>query len=45
MTYRCLNVAAIGILSLSIEHISVQIDVVVVYGIIEGDCYHHGNIL
>lgn len=45
MTYRGFNVAAIGILSLPIEHLLIQIDVVIVNGIVEGDGNHHGNIL
>ena len=45
MTYRGFNVAAIGILSLSIEHLLIQIDVVIINGIVEGDGNHHGNIL
>lgn len=45
MTYRGFNVAAIGILSLPIEHLLIQIDVVIINGIVEGDGNHHGNIL
>jgi hypothetical protein len=44
-THRRLDVASIRILSLSIEDFLVQVDVVVVYGIVEGDCDHHRNIL
>lgn len=39
-----LDVAAIGILSVSVEDVLVQLNVVVVDGIIECDCDHLGNI-
>lgn len=38
--YRRLDVASVRILPLAIEHFAVQVDVIVVDGIIEGDCDH-----
>jgi hypothetical protein len=43
-TYRGFNVASVWVLSLSVKDIFVQIDVVVVDGIVERDGDHHGNI-
>jgi hypothetical protein len=42
--YRGFNVASVWVLSLPVEDLFVQVDVVVVDGIIEGDGDHHGNI-
>ena len=40
---RALDVASIGILPLLVEDLSVQVYVVVVDGVVEGDCDHLGN--
>lgn len=40
-----LDVAAVGVLALAIEHFLVELDVVVVDGIIEGDGDHLGDVL
>lgn len=40
-----LNVTSVGILAFSVENLLVQLDIVVVDGIIEGDRDHHRHIL
>lgn len=42
---RGLDVAAVGVLALPAEHLLVQLDVVVVDGVIEGDGDHLGYVL
>jgi hypothetical protein len=44
-THRCLDVTAIGVLALSVENLLVELNVVVVDCVIEGDCDHHGDVL
>lgn len=44
-TNRGLDVASVRILTLAIEHLLVQKDVVVVDGVVEGDGDHHGDVL
>lgn len=38
------DVASVGVLALSVEHLLVQFDVVVVDGIVESDSDHHGHV-
>ena len=40
-----LNVAAVGVLALAIEHVFVEVNVVVVDGIVEGDHDHLRHLL
>ena len=40
-----LDVAAVGVLALLVEDFLVQVNVVVVDGVVEGDCDHLGNVL
>jgi len=40
-----LDVATVGILALTVEHVLVQIDVVVIDSVIEGDHHHLRNLL
>lgn len=41
---RGFDVAAVGVLALSVEHLLVQLDVVVVDGVVESDGDHHGDV-
>lgn len=45
VTHRGFNVAAVGVLALAVEDFLVQLDVVVVDGVVEGDGDHHGHVL
>lgn len=40
----CLDVTAVGIFA-SFEHLFIEIDIIVIDGIIKRHCNHHGNIL
>lgn len=40
-----LDIAAIGILALSVEHLFVQFDVIIIDSIVERHCDHHRHIL
>ena len=39
------DVAPVGVLALAVEHLLVQLNVVVIDGVVEGDRDHHGHIL
>lgn len=41
---RGFDVAAVGVLALAVEHLLVQLDVVVVDGVVESDSDHHGYV-